>query len=382
MSVAQPAPSPAPQRIASLDQFRGFTVASMMLVNFLGHFKACPPILAHHKTYCSYADTVMPMFFLAVGYGFRLTYLKRVTSDGPRAAIRHAISRNIGLLLLAVVVDHFDGGVETWEELRHLGVRGFLAVAFQRGPFQTLTSIALTSLWCLPVIGRGVGIRLVFLLASASVHILLSRYFFFEWAMNRPVIDGGQLACLSWATPLLLGSIAYDLVDRLGPRRAIAPILGLGGLFMAIGYGLSCLGGVLDAEGSFRPGLAASPFTAPTFTLKQVVESADPGRIWVMSQRAGTVSYLAFAGGFGLATLAFFVLLSDVAGLRIGFFRTLGRNALAVYITHMLIVFAFIKPYAPADSPIWYALCATALAFAITYLFMRHLEKDGAYLKL
>src|SRR5262249_22987681 len=59
MSVA----SPESGRIASLDQFRGYTVLGMFFVNFIGHFAviaALAPVVKHHNTYCSYADTIMP----------------------------------------------------------------------------------------------------------------------------------------------------------------------------------------------------------------------------------------------------------------------------------------------------------------------------------
>ena len=71
-------------RIASLDQFRGYTVAGMLLVNFLGGFAAVPAVLKHHNTYCSYADTIMPQFFFAVGFAYRLTFLKRLRDVGTR----------------------------------------------------------------------------------------------------------------------------------------------------------------------------------------------------------------------------------------------------------------------------------------------------------
>jgi predicted acyltransferase len=54
-------------RINSLDQFRGYTVAGMFLVNFLSSYKQLPALLRHHNTYNSYADTIMPHFFFAVG---------------------------------------------------------------------------------------------------------------------------------------------------------------------------------------------------------------------------------------------------------------------------------------------------------------------------
>ena len=210
-------PTPAPVergRIASLDQFRGYTVAGMLLVNFLGGFQAVPPILKHHNTYCSYADTIMPQFLFAVGFAYRLTFLRRVATVGMQAASVAVFRRNLGLILLGFVLYHLDGRVKTWEELTTLGFGGFATTAFQRSLFQTLVHIALTSIWVLPVIGAGTRVRVAFLTASAVLHVWLSQRFYFDWAWNRPVIDGGPLGFLTWTFPLLVGSLAYDVVAR------------------------------------------------------------------------------------------------------------------------------------------------------------------------
>src|SRR5439155_5794828 len=87
-------PSSPRRRILSLDQFRGYTVAGMLLVNFLGGYHLVPAILKHHNTYCSYADTIMPQFFFAVGFAYRMTFLRRLQTAGAGAAIRAVLRRN------------------------------------------------------------------------------------------------------------------------------------------------------------------------------------------------------------------------------------------------------------------------------------------------
>jgi predicted acyltransferase len=365
---------PASRRIASLDQFRGYTVAGMLVVNFLGGYAWIArdlPVLEHHNTYCSYADTIMPQFFFAVGYAYRLTLLKRLRRQGWRPAYGHVVSRSLGLMLIGFIVYQLDGGAGSWEELKGMGLSGFLEAAFQRSWFQTLTHIALTSLWIMPVIAAGTAARLAFAAGSAALHLWLSDLFFFDWAMGRPVIDGGQLAFLSWATPMLLGSIAYDLMVSRGPRGALRPLIGWALLLMAIGYGLSCLGGGEASDGSPRRGWAAAPFFPPEIETN----------LWTMSQRSGSVSYLTFAAGFSAAVFALFVVLGDLGPMRVGMFRTFGRNALAAYVLHPL-VFSAVKPYVPKDAPGWYAAAGFGIAFAITYLLVRHLEKNEIYLKL
>ncbi len=358
-------------RIASLDQFRGYTVAGMLLVNFFSGYACIPDVFKHHHTYCSYADTIMPQFFFAVGYAYRLTLLKRIAREGSWKAFRHVISRAFGLMLLGFIVYHLDGGVESWDELSEEGIVGFFQDAFQRSWFQTLVHIAITSLWILPVISRSVALRVAFMVASAILHLALSNAFFFDWAMGRPVIDGGQLGFLSWTTPMLIGSIAFDLMTARGPRQALLPLTGMAAITMAIGYGLSCLGGTETSSGTPALGWAAYPFWPPEIETN----------LWTMSQRAGSVTYLTFSAGFSTAVFVLFVLLSDLGPLQIGVFRTFGRNALAVYVLHT-IVFGAVKPYVPKDSPAWYGFLGFAVAFGITYLLIRHLERQEIYLKL
>jgi hypothetical protein len=252
--------------------------------------------------------------------------------------------------------------VKSWDELKTLGWSGFLATAFQRNVFQTLVHIAVTTIWVLPVIGAGVRTRLAFLAASSILHVVLSWAFYYDWVMKRPGIDGGPLGFLTWTIPLLAGSIAYDAVAARGVK-AFGRLLAAGLVFMVIGYGLACLQ---------DPGqLAAAPFTPPT----------SPVNLWTMSQRSGSVSYLAFSAGFGLVVYALFLAASDGAGMGVGLFRTFGRNALAAYVLHSLVAGA-VKPWSPKDAPGLYVFAMLALYFGITYLLVRGLEKSGVFIKL
>src|SRR5438876_10194411 len=117
--------------LASLDQFLGCAVLGMSVVNFLGHFQVTPDFLRHHPTYVTYADAVMPQFFLAAGFACRLTVVRRLKGAGPRAAYARLARRCLGLLVVGLFLYGLDGGATTWADLRALGVRGFFATAFQ-----------------------------------------------------------------------------------------------------------------------------------------------------------------------------------------------------------------------------------------------------------
>jgi len=354
----------AQARLVSLDQFRGYTVAGMLLVNFLGGYHEVAPILKHHNTYCSYADTIMPQFFFAVGFAYRLTFLRRLRSAGVGPAVSAVIRRNLGLLLLGFVVYHLDGAVSSFSELRELGVRGFFAQAFQRELFQTLVHIALTAVWILPVIALGTGPRVLFMIASAALHLWLSQRFYLEHAWTLPVIDGGPLGFLTWTIPMIVGSLAYDAVAQRPPAGAVVSrLFGWSIVLMGLGYGLSCLGGFP----------ASLPFFPPPEG--HVVD------LWTMSQRTGSTSYQTFAAGFSLAVFACFVVLCDWGSQRVGLFRTFGSNALAAYLIHPVVAEA-VTPYLPKDSPLWFVQLGFLLYFAISYLLVRYLEKREIYLRL
>src|SRR5262245_35240822 len=169
-------------RLVSLDQFRGYTVMGMFLVNYAGGFAAIPPVLEHHNNYCSYADTIMPQFLFAVGFAFRLTFERRVQKEGVGAAYGRMVWRLLGLVLLAMVFyGPGSAPAETWEQLTSLRWDELLGKALKREWFQTLMHIAATSLWILPVIRTSTGTRIAYAVASGLLHVWLSWWFNFMW---------------------------------------------------------------------------------------------------------------------------------------------------------------------------------------------------------
>lgn len=401
-------------RIASLDQFRGYTVAGMFLVNFLGSYGVTAAILKHHNTYCSYADTIMPHFFFAVGFSFRLAFGRRVQTQGARAAYTHVIQRAFDLALVAII---FYGCHEGWSSIQELA---------KRTCFQTLMHIAVTTLWILPVIRAGTAVRVLYLLLSAVAHVFLSHWFYFDWVHASPqAIDGGPLGFLTWSIPTLVGTFCCDAVVATQGRPSVGKMLFWAVALMAIGYGLSCYTTFYDTsrtrtagelahgalakdpvlpsserhgEAYIPPQLAEPPFVAPPPAEKR------HENYWMMSQRAGSISYLTFAAGLSVAVYLFFHLLSDRMGVVIGVFRTLGSNALAAYILGSYMQRAFrgsvakIMMSLPAsileehgwkstsaiikESPAFYAAADFALYFLCVYLIIRYLEARKIFIRL
>jgi len=363
------------KRIESLDQFRGYTILAMIAVNVAGHFKIVPDAFKHLHTHFGFADSIMPQFLFAVGFAYRLTFLRRLTLDGPRTAYVRAVRRCLALALLAVVIHRLDGGVQSWDELCRLGWYGVISEGFQRDPFAPLMHIALASLWALPVLAARPAVRIAYLVASATLFAVLSDNFYYDWVMTRPGIDGGRLAFLTWVVPLLAGTLAYDVVvAEAGRRSASIRLFLLGGLVMLLGYALSCLNTMTapnTPSGVWVEYLVEPPFFPPSRSVNA----------WTMSQRAGSVTYVVFGTGFSLAVYAMFLLAVDSWGYRLGLFATFGRNALIAYLLHDLVADA-VKPYAPEDAPAWFALAVIATVVLVTWVFLRGLEEQKTFVRL
>jgi predicted acyltransferase len=201
---------------------------------------------------------------------------------------------------------------------------------------------------------------------SACLHIYFSHRFYYEWVTTRPGIDGGPLGFLSWSIPVLVGSLAYDVMMRRRPSRAFSTLLVAGVMVLGLGYGLSCVPWFRH-----EAGLAALPFCPPI----------EPINLWTMSQRSGSVSYMTFSAGFSLALYAIFVGLCDLARLRISLFDLFGRNALLVYLLQDLAG-DWLSAYMPHDAPGWFMLCGFAAYLGMMTFLVGYLERSGVRLRL
>ena len=402
-------------RLVSLDQFRGYTVAGMFLVNYFGHFSvappqtgACPQILRHTHDYCSYADTIMPHFLFAVGFALRLTFGRRMQTQGSVAAYWRMFRRMLGLILVSLIVYQVGARAQNWEQLKDMGFWNAIKEPLKRDWFQTLMHIAVTTLWILPVIHGRVSTRIYWLLFSAGAHVVLSYWFNFIWVNSPPNgIDGGPLGFLTWSIPALVGSFACDafvnwnqsevsVIQRIASMSAVAMLL------MLVGYALSCGTRLYDVpadkvEMYRNVKLARDPVWPLEVRVRDKLDGAtvmdllaEPPFVkppshterkwnyWMMSQRAGTLSYVVFTAGLSLIVYVLFFLVCDLGELQIPFFRTLGTNALLGYVLHGMVGDA-VQRFAPKDAPEWYAYGSLVIFFGINWLILRSFEKQGVF---
>lgn len=367
----------------------------MIVVNFLGNYACCPRVLRHTNDYCSYADTIMPNFLFAVGFAIAIVWSRAQLGDSKaKRAIQVKLAKRSMALMLVAFLIYFP-----WTQqnlIQKITEPQFWFSIWKRDWFQTLTHIAWTTLWIIPILPATWPVRILWCATGALLHAVLSERFYFHWVHANPgAIDGGPLGFLTWSIPATIGLWAGEKWNQLNPTRwlSIACVL------MVIGYLLSCPTRAYDrdvpaseaseklAESPAMAGLqkiAAEPatisFCEPPFVPPPSWEHRA-WNYWMMSQKAGTLSYLIFGAGISLLLFLLFDGLVKRWQIEIGIFRSFGRNAIACYAIHGFLIDA-IGIAVVKNSPTWIVWLSLAALIAALYAIAWLLESRKIFIRL
>ncbi len=399
-------------RLTSLDQFRGYSVAAMFVVNFLGGLAVTHQVLRHNNTHFSLADSIMPSFIFACGFSYRMSFLKQLTGNNESRPYGRLVKRSLGLILLSLMLYGFGMKFVSWSEMSLQNITGFFSKLLKADLWEVLAIIGALQILLLPLIAKAAWLRAAAFVVLGLVHVFISWSFNYDFVYGRAnwmdayfgaagkrAWDGGFFGLVAWSQIMLAGSLAYDALKYCSQRVATCMILVFGVLLMLSGYGLSCMTTVYDLKDlseeqslqvtsspvvpDFSLGkkrtwgdlLAEPPFVTPPLPAQRALN------YWMMDKRIVSQSFVLFSTGFALVLYGLFVVACDVGGLRLRVFEIFGKNPLAAYIIHHFVAHTILA-IVPKDSPVAWVLVGLGASFGITYLFVRFLDSRKLYLRL
>lgn len=129
----EPEVAPRPDRLRSLDVFRGATIAGMILVNNAGDWdKTYRPLLHAEWHGWTPTDLVFPFFLFAVGAAIPYAFAGRLEQSGgdKRPLHRQILRRTILLFALGLFLNWFPFFTVDWPNARIPGVLQRIAVVY------------------------------------------------------------------------------------------------------------------------------------------------------------------------------------------------------------------------------------------------------------
>jgi predicted acyltransferase len=118
------------KRLISLDAFRGFTIAAMIMVNYPGSWSHVYKPLRHVDWHgITPTDLIFPFFIFIVGVSIVLAYTKRLKAGIPKGPMyKKIIIRSINIFVAGLLLWLFPKF--NFETLRYAGVLQRIAVVF------------------------------------------------------------------------------------------------------------------------------------------------------------------------------------------------------------------------------------------------------------
>ncbi len=271
-----------------IDQYRGFAIFGMILVNVCCEFNNSPYWLVHHPIGFTFADFVAPAFIFIVGFSYRLSF-KKLLEHQPLPIVRKKfIKRYLIITFLGVLYGFFDFYVSVWDALTDIGIAGLLLYPF-------------------------IGKNKHYIILSGLIYLIVYQSLFSftsygKWLMAHS-IDGGPLGPLSWSFILACGAFCAVLFEN-DKNKGFFPIFLSWLLF---GLFLIALGYFLTTPYSFF----ALPFT----------------------QKGMTASYSIFSSGLCSIVLCIFFIINEKLKFAINALTTMGKNPLVLYFLQAILIF-------------------------------------------
>jgi predicted acyltransferase len=327
-AAALPAPTSGPgARDLAIDRFRGLAILMMVIANFLEHVHAVPGWLKHAPDVgITVVDFIAPAFIFAIGLTFPGSVRRRLARDGGRRTVEHVIVRALALVGLGMLFS-----IGEWRF--GLGAGGM--------PWGTLQSIGAAIILALPTLFLPTGARLVFALVGLA---------FWQWALEVfwlvevvAASNAGLQGSLAWTLLLVIAMVFADLY---------AAKRGRGYLVIAV---IMLTAGFVVAR-------------------------------WIpVSKHRMSLSFVLIVAAASAIGFLVFDLTKAWFGTRGRLLATWGRNPLALYIAHFLLLAVFLVPAVPwwhVEAPLWLTAVQGTAFVAVLHAFASWLRRKGVIISL
>lgn len=300
------------KRLISLDAFRGFTVAAMILVNYPGTWTNIYAPLRHAEwNGITPTDLIFPFFLFIVGVSIAFAYTKQLTANAPmRQVYTKLVFRAIKIYAVGIILNLIPDF--NFAELRYAGVLQRIAVVFL-----ACGILFLTTQWKTQVIVAAT------ILVGYCMAMMLIPTPGYPTAMLEPGINLAAWVDGQWM-PGKLWHQTWDPEGILSTFPAMATtIIGM-------------------LTGTF---LLGSKTWEQKVVLLMVMGFAVTiiGSVWgwffPINKNLWTSSFVLFTGGLALMTLGALIYLVDVLAHKkwVSVGVAFGSNAIAIYVLAALL---------------------------------------------
>ncbi len=385
---AQPATAAArPERMVSLDVFRGATIAAMILVNDPGSWSHIYPPLEHAEwNGWTPTDLIFPFFLFIVGVSMTLSFASRIARGiSRRSLVFHVLRRSLLIFVIGLFLNGFPefdlGSIRIMGVLQRIAlcylVAGLLYLfTFQREPVAgrparvhanlgVTAGVAIALLigyWALmtfvPVPGHGAG----HLGKDDNLGAYIDRTLMggHLWSESVTWDPEGFLSSLPAIATLLIGILAGEWLRSGWPRKR--KTLGLA----AAGLALLILGRLLHPYFPINKNLWTSSFVLFTGGFAMLMLAACYWIVDVRAWRAWASPFLVF-GMNAILAYALAALVSEVS-TDFELSDSSGRDTTL----HGLLYQRFFVPhFSPVNASLAFAIIFVAVIFVLLWPFYR-----------
>ncbi len=243
------------QRLVSLDFFRGFTVAAMILVNNPGSWDSVySPLLHAHWNGCTPTDLIFPFFLFIVGVSIHFAYRNKKSEGLAKRNVKKIIKRALTIFLLGMLLTWYTlppGLMFDAERLSTLRIPGvlqrisivflFCALIYLKTGWLTQIRIATVLLLCYYILMTWVPVPdfgPANLEPGTNLAAWLDRWLLggHLWAQSKTWDPEGVLSTLPAIATGLLGILTGQLFDAIkNPAERVTWIFLLGGILILAG---------------------------------------------------------------------------------------------------------------------------------------------------